>query len=169
MKITVVFSDRTDGAVGSKLIKWFEKTDFSHVSVLFEDSYIYEAVYPRYHKIMISDWLKYNKIIKMYSFDVDFKDYVEAHYVATKLIGKVYSVSQLALIFLENSFKKTIKPISDVLGAIKLNNNRQLICTESVILILKQIGLKYDGSNDTISLNDFDSIVSKFKQEKKYE
>ena len=166
MKITVVFSDRKEKALLTELIKWEEKTNYSHVSIMFEDSYIYEAVYPYFRRIHVNEWLKYNAIIKTITFDVPLFDYNNAHAKAMSLLGTKYSFAQLGLIYIENSFKRVLCPIGDKFESIKLNNNRRLICTESDLVILKEIGLKYKGSRDTISLNDFDSIVSKFKEEK---
>jgi hypothetical protein len=165
MKIKVVYSDRLDGMIGAKFIKWFEKTDYSHVGILFEDSYMYEAVYPTFQRIHINDWLKHRKIVKVIELEALMFDYNNAHHKAMSLIGTKYGVFQLGLIFAENILKRAGSPLGEAIGNVKLKN-KQLLCTESNLVILKQIGVKFKGSIDTISLNDFDSIVSKFKQER---
>jgi hypothetical protein len=166
MKIRVLFSRPYALGELSKLILWSEKTPFSHVSMLMEDGNVYEAVYPEYWGIAFHEWNKYNEVVKSVDFKVTDEEYEAVAAKIKELIGKRYSFLQLLLIQMENISKKIIKPIGEMIGAIKLNNNRMLICTESCILLLMQIGLKYSGSRDTISLNDFDSIVSQFKKER---
>lgn len=165
MIISVLFSDRKDSMPGPKLIKWFEKTDFSHCAMLI-NGVVCEAVYPKYRKIDYNIWKDYNSVIKQIDFEVDEKELADVMKAVDSLVGKRYSVAQLALIFSENIIKQSTRSIGEMIGRLKINNNRRLICTESVIRILKEIGLKHEGSYDTISLNDFDSIVSKFKKER---
>ena len=167
MKIKVLYSAKRKFKIGAELIKLFECTNYEHVSILMEDGCIYEAVLPSYRKISFFEWSRENIVKKEIVFDVSELEYSKAVERIKSMIGIKYSVMQLGLIFVENIAKIFIRPLGNIISHINLNNNRSLICTEAVLMVLKEIGLKFGESRDTISLRDFGLIVSQFKKERK--
>lgn len=138
---------------GSWLIRKVDKTPGSHVSIILDTitgATAYEAVFPKSKKSKYSEWLKHNKAIKEYYFEVpNDKQYLALEYLE-KQVGKPYSVPQLALIALDYLVD---------LNYTNINGGKWLICSELAAGLLTMLyGVKFNETQDTIGVSDIDRV-----------
>lgn len=142
----------------ARLIMRLQKIDFSHVALMIEDTdrnkkTVYEAVFPRARKDSYEGFLRRYKIVRAYRLTPPKIDGLAVQDFAEALIEKneFYSISQLILIQLQNTFSKW----SRYFGRIILNHKKGMVCSEFIALVLtKGWHIFWDENYDTIDLEE---------------
>lgn len=140
--------------IGSKLIRWADRTNASHFALEIEHisgkRYVYESVFPRSQKSEIHEWLTHYNVISVYTFHIPTQIQHKVYEWLESLVGKPYSIPQLVLIAL-----CILKPINSLLQWAILNHDRALICTEvGSRFIEKFIQFPIKESHDKIGVFD---------------
>lgn len=104
--------------IGAELIKFYQKTDFSHVLIIDEDL-VYQASHGLVNCTYIDNFLAENKIINMYEIDDSLVDML----FVKQQLGKKYSYKQIINIATKFLFGVKI---------FRKNDNSQFICSEYV-------------------------------------
>jgi len=129
--------------IGAELIKFYQKTEFSHVAII-KDDLVFQASHGFVNCTHIDNFLAENEVIQMY--EVNEND-VDMNFVY-KQLGKKYSYSQIIEISIE--YVLGVKITFD-------SKNQKFICSEFV-----GKALKLDWVNDhTTPLQ-----IDKYLQEK---
>jgi len=108
--------------LGAEAIKFYQKTNFSHVLII-KDDLVYQASHGLVHSAYIDNFLLGNKIINFYEVPDNIVDMEFVH----KQLGKEYSIEQLILL--------------PILRLVKAkwsgNGDQKFICSEFVGKALK--------------------------------
>ena len=139
MNLNYYFADNKTGIkkFGAEVIKSVQGTNFDHFAIGLEDEYgetIYEAVFPKSHKISKTEWLKEYEIKYSFSFPIPVDHVSEVYQFLESQIGKWYAFDQCIWIAIITWFKIKRK-FSD---RVVLNRSDAIICTELGYLVSKQ-------------------------------
>lgn len=157
-KINVGFSKNK--MLISKLIRWLEKTEYSHVYLRFHVSQlnrdvIYEAVGSNVRFVGENTW-NFNTVVEEYEWEVSEEEYKQILQFAIDTSGKHYGIfSMLGL---------GIVRVASYLG-ITLNNpfsdgDKNFVCSELAAIIMKKYFL--NTSQDNIFPKDVNNVCKKF-------
>lgn len=118
----------------SKLIRFIDKGEFSHVAIVYDSDSVIEAEYDTraVHRIFNPD--KYNKIA-IADFGLTERQTDAVMYEAQFLLGKRYDYLQLLGYIIKRIFR---------LEGNRLNNPNNLICSELVFIVLDKSGVLND-------------------------
>jgi len=130
LKVTIASSEPTKKKIGSELIKFYQKTDFSHVLIIVNDM-VFQASHGRVNAFHITEFLVDNKIID--SIEIDHSD-CDFEFMF-KTLGRKYGFIQLYKIALKYLFLTKLKIIKNF--KYKDNGDKYLICPEYVGCFLK--------------------------------
>jgi|GEM_PF-3756513 len=148
----------------SNLLMFFEKTNFSHSSILINDGayqYMFESVAPISQRIMLEEWVKHYEIVDSIKIDSSFLKSDSSYIFLYSMLGRPYSFKQIfyiAIGIINEAFLHKIKWVD-------INSKKAMICTELVARFLKY---KYDvylyKSPDLMGLNDIKVIFNIMKK-----
>jgi hypothetical protein len=167
MKLNFYFVDTIKGykKYGADIIRDVENTPFSHFAVGLdngEKETIYEAVFPRVHKISKEKWSDEYSIIYSFSYDIPENKFLTLMMFLERMVGKFYGFDQCVWIALLAWFK--IKKAFS--NKVILNGTGRLICSEVGYLICKEFFVgQWDDNIDRVDLNDMYYISNKLSQE----
>jgi hypothetical protein len=166
MKVYILFAEnRAWWAVGSHLLKWVEKTNFSHVAVMLTDDYgtwVYESQAPQGRRVTLMEWLKKYKIVDSVLLDEHFKKGTHEYYYLYRQTQVPYSFFQLVLIGLGILNKALLERNK----WLEVNGHKAAICTELVGNFLRvAYGVELGKSADLLGLQDIRNLVDNLKAE----
>lgn len=148
---------------GAWLIRRADRSKASHFAIAifgFGTVFVYEAVFPKCRRLPYSEWINHNKIESFHDFEVPTYLEFEVNEWAKSIVGKWYSVPQLALIAVT-----IIEPLNKLLNWAILNHERQMICTEvGSRFIEKFMTLPIKESHDKIGVRDMYEYTDQLKQ-----
>lgn len=120
--------------IGAELIKWYQKTEYSHVFIIYGD-FIFQASHGMVNIWHIDNFLKENRIIDKIKVE---KNKVDTSFM-TKELGKPYGYSQIMEIALRYVFVMKLKIISSnrFRKIFKDNGDLKHVCSEYLGKVLK--------------------------------
>lgn len=149
----------------SPLIKYVENTPGSHLYLKFSTSQgglIYESVFPRVRRIAEKDWLKENRVVREFEFEIQAPSSSVRQFLM-HYQGKPYSFLQLVLIYLT----KIDSAVRRYFIKHNMNKGRALICSEFVARFLTTFfGIQFGESFDTIGLKEVYDALLKLENKK---
>jgi hypothetical protein len=152
-------------SIGSKIIMWAEKTNFSHSAILI-NGFVYEAVFPKARSISFVEWSRHNQVVHLYAPITCPEQIVKIEKELSEWVGYRYSVIQVFIIGL-GLVKKSWDRI---LSRLHLNGRKYLICTELCGEVLQNnFGVTFDEKLDTLSVRDVFSTLNFLKDERKWQ
>lgn len=157
-KLIIGFSTAKKWNLFSAAIRWGEGTKFSHVYIRKKSSrvgeYVYQASGTAVNFMGIGNFLKKNKIIEEYEFEVESDQMTELIRFFIQTSGRPYSIKQickLAWIVLQR--KVGLKPKLK-----RVDGEDAFICSELTALILvKFLGMKIKGVLDMVTPKDLNT------------
>lgn len=116
----------------SRIIRYFDKGDYSHVAIAVDYDYVIEADVDTKVSARFFDPNKYSKITVI---DLGLDESKSMHVIneALLLVGTKYDYLQLVWYGLRKLF--------NIKGKNKLNNPRNVICSELVFIVLSKAGI----------------------------
>ncbi len=163
MKLVIGFSTK-DKSLFSKAIRWGEDTPYSHVYIRRESNrvgeYVYQASGTAVNFMGIDNFLKKNRIIEEYEFEIPSENINELLRFFIKNAGKPYSLKQvwkLSWVVLQR--KMGLNPKLK-----RVDDEDAYVCSELAALILIKF-LKQDikGVLDMVMPKDLRSQIIKLK------
>lgn len=132
--IYIASSSPIKNKIGSGLIKWYQKTSYSHVFMIYGD-FVFQASHGLVNVWHIENFLKENKIIDKIKVE---KETIDFSFML-KQLGKLYGYSQLIEISLRYIFVIKLKVISQIRfrKIFKDNKDRKYTCSEYMGRTLK--------------------------------
>lgn len=130
LKVTIASSEPINKKIGSEVIKFYQKTKFSHVLIIVNDV-VFQASHGRVNAFHITEFLSENKIID--SIEIDHKE-CDFEFMF-KTLGRKYGFIQLYKISVKYLLLTKIKIIKNF--KYKDNGDKYLICSEYVGRFLK--------------------------------
>lgn len=130
-KLTVAFSKRTDGAIGSELIAVSESRQFSHALMIFELEgipVVFQASHGMVHMTPLTRFLEKNAILVEYDYYLSDKVFDKVKKQAINKLGIPYGTMQLIYIAVMKLFQIRQWP-TRIYNRIK-NGASQEICSE---------------------------------------
>lgn len=148
--VFIVFGKRRNPfLILSTLIRWVNKTPYSHCGVLvssFNGGIVYESTMPKSKCTAYADWLKHYKLMDIVEVTTE-KNPTE---FLDTLLGVNYSYTQLLFIAL----KILIHPIFKYFTPNTINGMKELVCAEFVACFLEEFTTARFIENDFVTLSD---------------
>lgn len=137
MKI-VIGASRNE-LIGSKLIQWWMKTDYSHVYARWyltsqEREIVYQASRGMVHFQSLENFTRSNSVVREFALDITEEQFKAFSRKCIDLAGEKYSKIELVQIFLSD--------ISN--GKIHFEDQPGYICSELMCELLEDLGIKFD-------------------------
>jgi hypothetical protein len=160
-KIIIGFSTPKKFKLASALIRWFEKSDYSHIYIRMKATpnsslnfdKVFQASHGDVNAVSFDVFQEGNKIFHEYEIEVEDSKYFEVATWLWKQLGKPYGFLQLLGIAFN----------------IKLSNNREdrFICSELSGMVLRDyLNFDINDSLDYIGLNDIRYILEDMENKK---
>lgn len=161
-KLTIGFSTPKKWNLFSATIRWGEETPYSHVYIRRKSSrvgeYVYQASGTAVNFMGIDNFLKKNKIIKEYEFEISEENMMSLIRFFIKTSGRPYSFKQiLKLSWIVMQRKFGLDPKLE-----RVDGEDAYICSELAALILvKFLGLPIEGVLDMVTPKDLFRQISR--------
>ncbi len=135
--------------IGSKAIRWWMKTDYSHVYARWElnkqqREIVYQASHGMVHFTSLENFLRDNVVVKEFRLNLTDEQFAKFSRKCIDLAGEKYSKLQLLQIF--------IRDLSD--GKIMFPNQPGYICSELICELLEDIGISIDKPKHLVTPSD---------------
>lgn len=151
MEIVVGFSTPRKFNILSWMIKWFEKSTFSHSFICIDHKVVFHATGDGVNLMPLSKFLERSKVQKQYFFKLDPYQEMRFDGFIKGCIGKEYSQAQLLLIVAEKYFG-LINP--------KSNGFRKYICSELVADVMSYVfNWKFSEPHDFITPKELEAFL----------
>jgi hypothetical protein len=154
-KFHIGFSSPIKFNLPSRLIKWWQGKDYSHVYIRFESesiiSSVYHAAHGTVHFLSYDNFLKKNKVVVEYELEVPRE-------LRIKMINRCMSLSNVKYDYL-NLIKILIHDICERWGADspKTHDGPGYVCSELVAEFLSEdLGIKIDKPRHLIKPSDIE-------------
>lgn len=130
LRVTIASSEPINKKIGSEVIKFYQKTNYSHVLIIVNDI-VFQASHGRVNVFHITEFLSENKIVDSIEIDHSECDFE----FMFKTLGRRYGFIQLYKIAAKYLLLTKIKIIKNF--KYKDNGEKYLICSEYVGRFLK--------------------------------
>jgi len=133
MKIIIGASRPIKGQLGSRLIQWWQNTDYSHIYVRWhlnfqERDIVFHASHGMVHQIELNNFTRDNTVVEEYILDLSEEQFKKLSQKAIDLSGTDYSYIELVQIFITDISK----------GKIEFIDQKGYICSELIAELLEE-------------------------------
>ena len=140
MKLKILFSNPKQFKLHNVLIRWFDRADYGHVAIEIVDTrtrqdMVYEISYGEGHWIDRAHWDERNNLVKEYTLDIGEFEYKEIVKLCNLSTQKGYGYLGVLGI--------AIRYVFGINRNIFADDDKTLICSEFVAIILWSIGILY--------------------------
>lgn len=154
---------------GNFILRSAEDTEYGHFAIGCTGpsniETVYEAVFPRFHKISKEEFLLHYEIYDSISWEVPEDIQYRVFDFLEGFVGKRYALEQILFIGLTI----LLFPLNILFKSLSLNGNKALVCTElGSRFAEKFFGFVPKESHDKIGLKDMLVIGYKYKDIKKW-
>jgi len=155
MKVKVLFSKPKHDNLLSKIIRKFQKTQYSHVCIQYQDQeteqfIVTEAISWGIRRINIYDWSLLNDIVEEHVYNITKAQYLEMRKFENQNCHKRYGFMQLIGMGLSKVFNIKRNTFDD--------ESRTYVCSEWTARIMTFWGYSFDKDMDLITPRDINEL-----------